>query len=98
MSVPEQVNLTPFPVNPILSQSQRINLAFLVGDHILTDGEQLYGRYFEYFQAEIEPLLLAAAMQRNHGNQSHTAKFLGLNRGTLRRKLKAYDRLHHGKA
>jgi Fis family transcriptional regulator len=43
--------------------------------------------------AEVEPPLLAAAMNYTRQNQSKTAELLGLNRGTLRKKLKQYDLL-----
>ncbi len=42
---------------------------------------------------EVEPPLLAAVMNYTRQNQSRTAEMLGLNRGTLRKKLKQYDLL-----
>jgi Fis family transcriptional regulator len=43
--------------------------------------------------AEVEPPLLEAVLQKARSNQSKAAKMLGLNRGTLRKKLKQYDML-----
>jgi Fis family transcriptional regulator len=43
--------------------------------------------------AEVEPPLLEAAMQYSRQNQSKAAELLGLNRGTLRKKLKQYNLL-----
>ena len=43
--------------------------------------------------AEVEPPLLEAAMKYTRNNQSKTAALLGLNRGTLRKKLKQYNLL-----
>ena len=43
--------------------------------------------------AEVEAPLLAAVMHQTRGNQSKAAIVLGLNRGTLRTKLKQYDLL-----
>lgn len=40
---------------------------------------------------EIERPLLETVMQQTTGNQSKAAAVLGLNRGTLRKKLKLYD-------
>ena len=43
--------------------------------------------------AEVEAPLLATVMRRVNNNQSVAAKTLGLNRGTLRKKLKQYGLL-----
>lgn len=40
---------------------------------------------------EIEQPLLETVLQYTRGNQSRAAEVLGLNRGTLRKKLKLYD-------
>ena len=40
---------------------------------------------------EIEAPLLSAALEYCEGNQSRTAEVLGLNRGTLRKKLRAHN-------
>lgn len=40
--------------------------------------------------AEVEPPLLAAALKAARGNQIRAAQMLGINRNTLRKKLKAY--------
>ncbi len=42
---------------------------------------------------EVEAPLLEAVMKYTRNNQSKTAEMLGLNRGTLRKKLKHYDLL-----
>jgi Fis family transcriptional regulator, factor for inversion stimulation protein len=43
--------------------------------------------------AEVEAPLLAAVMEHTGGNQSQASELLGLNRGTLRKKLKQYGML-----
>lgn len=48
---------------------------------------------YNIVMAEIEPPLLSAVMAYNGQNQSKSAEMLGLNRGTLRKKLKQYDLL-----
>lgn len=40
---------------------------------------------------EVEPSLFEAVLKHTKGNQSKAAAVLGLNRGTLRKKLKQYD-------
>lgn len=59
-------------------------------------------RYFEALEGErpcdlhkmvigeTEHALLQFVLERTEGNQSRAAQLLGLNRGTLRKKLKAY--------
>lgn len=40
---------------------------------------------------QIELPLLEAVLEHTRGNQSKAAEYLGLNRGTLRKKLRIYD-------
>jgi Fis family transcriptional regulator len=40
---------------------------------------------------QIELPLLEAVLEHTRGNQSKAAEYLGLNRGTLRKKLRLYD-------
>lgn len=59
-------------------------------DHL--DGQpanDLYGMVL----AEVEEPLLQVVMKRARDNQSKAAEILGLNRGTLRKKLKQYELL-----
>lgn len=55
------------------------------------DTKELY----DLVMAEVEPPLLQAAMKYTRNNQSKTAALLGLNRGTLRKKLKQYSLLKY---
>jgi len=67
--------------------------------------EKALGRYFQHLDdepmvdlyqmvlSEIEPPLLEAVMRYTRNNQSKASTMLGLNRGTLRKKLKQYDLL-----
>ncbi|NLC22463.1 MAG: DNA-binding transcriptional regulator Fis [Halomonadaceae bacterium] len=41
--------------------------------------------------AEVEAPLLASVLEYTQGNQTRAAEILGLNRGTLRKKLKQHD-------
>jgi len=45
---------------------------------------------YELVLAEVEAPLMESVMNYTHGNQTKASKVLGLNRGTLRKKLKAY--------
>ena len=58
----------------------------------LLEGEQAKDLY-DLVLAEVEAPLLAAVMHQTRGNQSKAAIVLGLNRGTLRTKLKQYGLL-----
>lgn len=56
--------------------------------------EQLNGHstanLYDMLLAEVEAPLLKATLEHTQGNQSRAAEILGLNRGTLRKKLKTY--------
>jgi Fis family transcriptional regulator len=56
------------------------------------DGQATHDLY-DIVMAEVEPPLLRAVMAYTRQNQSRAAETLGLNRGTLRKKLKQYDLL-----
>lgn len=45
---------------------------------------------YEMLLAEVEAPLFKATLEHTNGNQSRAAELLGLNRGTLRKKLKTY--------
>lgn len=47
----------------------------------------------ELFLAELERPLIEVTLRYTRGNQSRTAQILGLNRGTLRTKMKQYGLL-----
>ena len=42
---------------------------------------------------EVEPAILDVIMNHVQGNQTHAAELLGINRGTLRKKLKSHGML-----
>ena len=49
------------------------------------------GDLYDLVIGEVEEPLLRAVMDYTHGNQSQAAGILGINRGTLRKKLKTYS-------
>ena len=75
------------------SQSLRYSVAEAMQRYFADlDGQDTRDLY-ELVMTEVEPPLLSAAMNYTRQNQSRTAEILGLNRGTLRKKLKQYDLL-----
>jgi len=54
------------------------------------DGEAP-SQIYEMVLQQIEQPLLEAVLEYTHGNQSRAAEYLGLNRGTLRKKLRTYN-------
>lgn len=59
-------------------------------DHL--DGTPVQHLY-EFVINEVEQPLLKTVLQHTGGNQSKAAEILGLNRGTLRKKLKEHNLL-----
>ena len=59
---------------------------------VTLEGEEPEGVY-DLFLSQLEKPLLEVILRHTHGNQSRTAKILGLNRGTLRTKLKEHGLL-----
>lgn len=49
------------------------------------------GDLYQLVIGEVERPLLKAVLGYTRGNQSRAAEILGINRGTLRKKLKSYD-------
>lgn len=56
------------------------------------DGQDAFDVY-DMVLAEVEAPLLEAVMKHTRNNQTRAATMLGLNRGTLRKKLKQYGML-----
>ena len=46
---------------------------------------------YQTLLAEVEPPLIEEVLRYTHGNQSRTARILGITRNTLRAKLNRYD-------
>lgn len=75
-------NTNPRPLRNSVKQALNGFLAQLEGQ----DPEELY----ELILAEVEAPLLEEVMTYTRGNQTRAATMLGINRGTLRKKLKKY--------
>lgn len=70
------------PLRDSVKQALKNYLAQLNGQHV----NDLY----ELVLAEVEQPMLDMIMQYTRGNQTRAATMLGINRGTLRKKLKKY--------
>jgi Fis family transcriptional regulator len=56
-------------------------------------GEEIPTQLYEFVIKEVEAPMLQVVMEYTRQNQSQAAEILGLNRGTLRKKLKEYNLL-----
>jgi Fis family transcriptional regulator len=86
--------LTPLQTDPGPDAMQELPLREAVNlamrryfDHL--DGGDVTGLHAMVI-AEVEAPLLASVLEHSEGNQTRAAEILGLNRGTLRKKLKHY--------
>jgi len=70
-----------------LSSNIRTSLSQFLND---LDGENP-GNIYDMVLQQVEQPLLELIMQHVDGNQSKASEFLGINRGTLRKKLKTYS-------
>jgi Fis family transcriptional regulator len=64
-----------------------------VDEYINVMDDQPVTELYELVLSEIEAPLLSCVLKHTNNNQSKTAAILGLNRGTLRKKLKKYGML-----
>ena len=61
-------------------------------DKYFTDlGDHSTGELYQLFLSEMEQPLLEKVMQIARGNQTRASEILGINRGTLRKKLVQYN-------
>lgn len=78
----------------VAGEQQHEPLSTCVANALHAYFEQLNGHpaanLYEMLITEVEVPLLKATLQHTHGNQSLAAQILGINRGTLRKKLKQY--------
>jgi len=78
----------------VAEKSVQAPLADCVSSALKDYFEQLDGvttaNLYDMLLAEVEAPLFKATLEHTNGNQSRAAEILGLNRGTLRKKLKTY--------
>lgn len=75
------------------SHPLRTHIEVAVWQHLKTLDNTQANNIYDVFLAELEKPLFLAMLEYTRGNQSKTAQLLGLNRGTLRTKLKHYGLL-----
>ncbi len=75
-------NTASQPLRNSVKQAMRNYFAQLEGEDVT--------ELFELFLSEVEAPLLEEVMTYTRGNQTRAANMLGINRGTLRKKLKKY--------
>ena len=83
------------PRTPITDtqQSRRLSVATSMDRYFQSLGGQSTTNLYDLVMTEVETPLLIAVLEYTKNNQSKAAEILGLNRGTLRKKLKQYDLL-----
>ena len=74
-------------------QSLRLSVATAMDRYFDSLGGQTTANLYDLVMTEVETPLLMAVLEYTKNNQSKAAEILGLNRGTLRKKLKQYDLL-----
>ncbi len=73
------------------SEPLRHHVERVVREYFSALGDEVPTDLYELILKEIELPLLKVVLEKTRGNQSKCAQILGLNRGTLRKKLKCYD-------
>jgi Fis family transcriptional regulator len=74
-------------------QTLRACVSTVLNEYFAQVDPELITGLYDMVLSEVEAPLLEAVMQKARSNQSRAAQMLGLNRGTLRKKLKQYDLL-----
>ena len=80
-------NHTPASVDVPL----RVHVERVVREYFAAFDEEMPTDFYELILKEVELPLLTVVLEQTRGNQTKCAQILGLNRGTLRKKLKIYD-------
>ena len=74
-----------------LQQPLRVHVERVVRQYFAMLGDDLPTDLYDLILKQIEEPLLSVVLEKTRGNQTKCAQILGLNRGTLRKKLKTYD-------
>ncbi len=69
----------------------RVHVERVVRQYFALLGDEMPTDLYELILKEMERPLLSVVLEQTRGNQTKCAQILGLNRGTLRKKLKTYD-------
>lgn len=68
----------------------RVHVERVVRQYFAMLGDETPTDLYELILKQIEEPLLSVVLEKTRGNQTKCAQILGLNRGTLRKKLKTY--------
>lgn len=93
MSLPLSDTQSPSPVLRDESNPLRNSVRVAVENYLGSVEVKQLSDFYDTVLAEVEAPLLEAVMQKVRYNQSKAARLLGLNRGTLRTKLRRYNLL-----
>ena len=85
MTSPDSENLGLLPVAPLRAQVHSA-----LQDYFRQLDGHMPSNLYKLVLQEVEPPLLEAVMDYTSGNQTRAAEILGINRSTLRKKLKQY--------
>jgi len=69
----------------------RVHVERVVREYFEALDDEMPTDFYELILKEVELPLLTVVLEQTRGNQTKCAQILGLNRGTLRKKLKIYD-------
>lgn len=83
----------PAVVSTASSQTLRACVGTVLNEYFAQVDHDMVKDLYEMVLSEVEAPLLEVVMQHARSNQSRAAEMLGLNRGTLRKKLRQYDML-----
>ncbi len=69
----------------------RLHVERVVREYFAALDDEIPTDFYDLILKEVELPLLTVVLELTRGNQTKCAQILGLNRGTLRKKLKNYD-------
>ena len=72
-------------------QPLRVHVERVVRQYFAMLGDEMPTDLYELILKQVEEPLLSVVLEKTRGNQTKCAQILGLNRGTLRKKMKTYD-------
>lgn len=81
------------PLRVAHKQTLRDTVRSTISEYLQDVDEEFITELHAMVLAEVEAPLLEAVMHKARSNQSNAARMLGLNRGTLRKKLRQYGLL-----
>ncbi len=89
----ESANGSEFNQNQTSGSTLREHVALSMQSYLKQMNGQPLNEVYDLVLTQVEEPLLNAIMEHTRNNQTKAAQVLGLNRGTLRKKLKRYNLL-----